>query len=277
MPKFSCRKLRETGQAFENFLLAEGLDKETNRECLRTIYNQKFKPRYGPARSLAPNRGPTSPPRPPRRAALPAGAGGTQLPRRLGGSWGGADIPSRAVPTPRPPGPADPCAHVPRRASRASLAPRRPGPGRGRAGTRGSCGRGDSAGRGGGARGVGVWASRTRGEADSWWRRRRAPARAAWHPRPLVEGLLQGPLCLPIPPPRPPKAGVGGRTSGSSEGEKAPTTYVPNLREHLWLLHGDPGQASPQATPSILWLKALWSPFLLPSKWKSKRLHSVQP
>ncbi|XP_036198908.1 helicase MOV-10 isoform X2 [Myotis myotis] len=47
MPKFSCRKLRETGQAFENFLLAEGLDKETDRECLRTIYNQKFKPSFG--------------------------------------------------------------------------------------------------------------------------------------------------------------------------------------------------------------------------------------
>ncbi|XP_028009872.1 helicase MOV-10 isoform X2 [Eptesicus fuscus] len=47
MPKFSCRKLRETGQGFENFLLAEGLDKETDRECLRNIYNEKFKSSFG--------------------------------------------------------------------------------------------------------------------------------------------------------------------------------------------------------------------------------------
>ncbi|XP_016078888.1 PREDICTED: putative helicase MOV-10 isoform X1 [Miniopterus natalensis] len=45
--KFSCRQLRETGQGFENFLLAQGLDMETDREQLRTIYNQKFKTSFG--------------------------------------------------------------------------------------------------------------------------------------------------------------------------------------------------------------------------------------
>ncbi|XP_015979789.2 helicase MOV-10 isoform X1 [Rousettus aegyptiacus] len=41
--KFSCRQLRETGQRFENFLVEKGLDSETDREKLRTIYNQDFK------------------------------------------------------------------------------------------------------------------------------------------------------------------------------------------------------------------------------------------
>ncbi|CAK6439183.1 unnamed protein product [Pipistrellus nathusii] len=47
MPKFSCRKLREAGQGFENFLLAEGLDQETDRERLRSVYNEKFKSSFG--------------------------------------------------------------------------------------------------------------------------------------------------------------------------------------------------------------------------------------
>lgn len=45
--KFSCRKLRETGQSFESFLAERGLDLETDRERLRMIYNHDFKPRYG--------------------------------------------------------------------------------------------------------------------------------------------------------------------------------------------------------------------------------------
>lgn len=45
--KFSCRKLRETGQRFESFLAERGLDLETDRERLRTIYNHDFKPSYG--------------------------------------------------------------------------------------------------------------------------------------------------------------------------------------------------------------------------------------
>lgn len=44
--KFSCRKLRETGQRFESFLAERGLDLETDRERLRTIYNHDFKPRH---------------------------------------------------------------------------------------------------------------------------------------------------------------------------------------------------------------------------------------
>lgn len=44
--KFSCRKLRETGQSFESFLAERGLDLETDRERLRMIYNRDFKPRY---------------------------------------------------------------------------------------------------------------------------------------------------------------------------------------------------------------------------------------
>lgn len=43
--KFSCRKLRETGQRFESFLAERGLDLETDRERLRAIYNRDFKPR----------------------------------------------------------------------------------------------------------------------------------------------------------------------------------------------------------------------------------------
>ncbi|XP_021121333.1 putative helicase MOV-10 isoform X3 [Heterocephalus glaber] len=41
--KFSRRQLRETGQDFQSFLLDRGLDKETDRELLRTIYNRDFK------------------------------------------------------------------------------------------------------------------------------------------------------------------------------------------------------------------------------------------
>ncbi|VCX43046.1 unnamed protein product, partial [Gulo gulo] len=51
--KFSCRQLRETGQCFESFLVDRGLDMETDRERLRTVYNWDFKIRYGPAHSPA--------------------------------------------------------------------------------------------------------------------------------------------------------------------------------------------------------------------------------
>lgn len=45
--KFSCRQLRITGQRFESFLLDQGLDRETDREELRTIYNGDFKTSCG--------------------------------------------------------------------------------------------------------------------------------------------------------------------------------------------------------------------------------------
>jgi hypothetical protein len=90
--KFSYRQLRETGQGFESFLADRGLEKETDRERLRTIYNRDFKTRYGPAH-----------PRP-RSARGPRGAGGRDVvtptpqslvPRGSGGSTG-----SRASPRP---------------------------------------------------------------------------------------------------------------------------------------------------------------------------------
>lgn len=82
--KFSCRQLRDTGQCFESFLEVRGLDMETDREKLRTIYNQDFKTRYGLAESPAQNRGPSSLPRPSRwgHRSRP-GSGGTQLPQWL--------------------------------------------------------------------------------------------------------------------------------------------------------------------------------------------------
>uniref|UniRef100_A0A8I3N3E0 RNA helicase n=1 Tax=Canis lupus familiaris TaxID=9615 RepID=A0A8I3N3E0_CANLF len=45
--KFSCRQLRETGQRFESFLVERGLDMETDRERLRTVYNWDFKISFG--------------------------------------------------------------------------------------------------------------------------------------------------------------------------------------------------------------------------------------
>ncbi|XP_073906849.1 helicase MOV-10 isoform X3 [Castor canadensis] len=45
--KFSYRQLRETGQGFESFLADRGLEKETDRERLRTIYNRDFKTSFG--------------------------------------------------------------------------------------------------------------------------------------------------------------------------------------------------------------------------------------
>ncbi|XP_073752225.1 helicase MOV-10 isoform X2 [Callorhinus ursinus] len=45
--KFSCRQLRETGQCFESFLVDRGLDMETDRERLRTVYNWDFKISFG--------------------------------------------------------------------------------------------------------------------------------------------------------------------------------------------------------------------------------------
>ncbi|XP_032216611.1 helicase MOV-10 isoform X2 [Mustela erminea] len=45
--KFSCRQLRETGQCFESFLVDRGMDMETDRERLRTVYNWDFKISFG--------------------------------------------------------------------------------------------------------------------------------------------------------------------------------------------------------------------------------------
>ncbi|XP_058159010.1 helicase MOV-10 isoform X1 [Dasypus novemcinctus] len=45
--KFSRRQLRETGQCFESFLVERGLDVETDRERLRTLYNRDFKTSFG--------------------------------------------------------------------------------------------------------------------------------------------------------------------------------------------------------------------------------------
>lgn len=229
-------------------------------------------PRPGPE-SRAPFAATTpalGPPCPPERGA---GGRGTQFPRQLRGSWGGADIPSRGAHAPSTrPAPAEPLRPRPAKSLPRIPRPRLPGPGRGRAGgqppLRGA--RGTAPG-GGGARGVGVWASRTRGEAASWWRR--APARAAWHPRPLVEGLLQVPLHHPTPAPswcRRENLREFGRRKGTNYiGTEPPLAPVaPPWRPRPGPSPGD---------PSILWLKAVRSPSLLPSKWKSKRLHSVQP
>lgn len=98
--KFSCRKLRETGQGFESFLAERGLDLETDRERLRAIYNRDFKPRYGPA-----HRGP------PRRGASAPGGGATFPPRahrdaspgRSGRSGPGRPPPAPAHAQPAPP------------------------------------------------------------------------------------------------------------------------------------------------------------------------------
>lgn len=45
--KFSCQQLRKSGQSFEDFLTERGLDLETDRERLRMVYNQDFKPSIG--------------------------------------------------------------------------------------------------------------------------------------------------------------------------------------------------------------------------------------
>lgn len=141
--KFSCRQLRETGQRFENFLVEKGLDSETDREKLRTIYNQDFKIRYGPAHSPAlrasatPAAGPPFPPR---------GAESLQLPPAVAAPAGpgAAQTSPPALPTPRPrrPEPARPLcrgrAAAPRPGAEPPaqpLLPRRPGPGRGPAAT----------------------------------------------------------------------------------------------------------------------------------------------
>lgn len=140
--KFSCRQLRETGQCFESFLVVRGLDMETDREQLRTIYNRDFKIRYGPAHSPALNRGPSRDPY--GGATLPArGAEGHSSRSGAGWSRGGADLPSRAVPTPRPrrpeparSAPAGPLRRVPAESLPRSRALGAPGLGRGPAATR---------------------------------------------------------------------------------------------------------------------------------------------
>uniref|UniRef100_Q9HCE1-3 Isoform 3 of Helicase MOV-10 n=1 Tax=Homo sapiens TaxID=9606 RepID=Q9HCE1-3 len=50
--KFSCRQLREAGQCFESFLVVRGLDMETDRERLRTIYNRDFKISLASSKSI---------------------------------------------------------------------------------------------------------------------------------------------------------------------------------------------------------------------------------
>lgn len=54
--KFSCRQLRETGQSFESFLVVRGLDMETDRERLRTIYNRDFKISLASSKSILQSR-----------------------------------------------------------------------------------------------------------------------------------------------------------------------------------------------------------------------------
>lgn len=145
--KFSCRQLRETGQSFESFLVVRGLDMETDRERLRTIYNRDFKIRYAPAHSPAQNRAPSLPPRSPRRGQPSrVGAERRSSPSGSGPSRGGADLPSRNMPTPhqrRPlcPGRAGPLRQVPAESLPLSPPPRRRGPGS-RAWGRGSSGAG---------------------------------------------------------------------------------------------------------------------------------------
>lgn len=103
--KFNVRQLRETGQCFENFLLVQGLDMETNREQLRIIYNQNFKTRYGRAPCLARIAGPAHR-HDPRRRGHPSRASVQGRSSRSGSGRsrgrGGADVPSRLVPTPLP-------------------------------------------------------------------------------------------------------------------------------------------------------------------------------
>lgn len=117
--KFSCRQLRETGQRFENFLVDRGQDRETDRERLRTIYNQDFKTRYGPAHSPAPKRGPSLPPLPPRRghSSRPGARENGSSPSGSGGSRGRAAPPPARCPRPA------------RAASAASIPPALPLPG----------------------------------------------------------------------------------------------------------------------------------------------------
>lgn len=126
--KFSCRQLRETGQCFESFLVVRGLDMETDRERLRTIYNRDFKTRYGPAHSLAQNRGPSAPPRPPRRGHLSRPGARKEAAPPVAQPGPGAAQTSPPAPCPRPASAArsppalprpGPCAESARVASRA--------------------------------------------------------------------------------------------------------------------------------------------------------------
>lgn len=161
--KFSCRQLRETGQSFESFLVVRGLDMETDRERLRTIYNRDFKIRYAPAHSPAQNRAPSLPPRSPRRGQPSrVGAERDAAPRVAQARLGAVPTSPPAI-CPRPTSAArsalagpGPCAKSPRRASRSARPHGAAGPGRGRGG-------GDPRER--------AQASRARGErAACWWR-----------------------------------------------------------------------------------------------------------
>lgn len=238
--KFSCRQLRETGQCFESFLVDRGLDMETDRERLRTVYNWDFKIRYGPAHSPAQIRGPSSPPRPPPRGhpSRPGARRDAAPPVAQAGP--GAAQTSPPAPCPRPASAARSPPALPARApapspGAAPLAqpapPGGPGPGgeRGPALTRRSRGRGA-----GGALGVGGGELGARGGQASRDRGRKLPAAGGrpWRglcgdPRPAAEGLLPRGVRYPAEPRRP---GVGGRIAGSSAKKKrAQTTCVPNL------------------------------------------------
>lgn len=192
--KFSVRQLRETGQCFENFLLIQGLDMETNREQLRIIYNRNFKTRYGLAPSLAQNRGPGSPPRPPWRghpSTLPAPACRDAAPAvALVGPGAGAVQTSPPAWCPRPSvsvGASPPSSAPAGTLHRSPLGepPAQPAPG---------CpGRGPALGdlRGEGRIGWGESpASRKRGEGGFWWRWRTEARAARAFPHRLVGGLL---------------------------------------------------------------------------------------
>lgn len=164
--KFNCRQLREMGQRFEDFLVAEGLDMETDRERLRTIYNRDFKTRYGigplpgpespaPLAATTPSAGPPFPPQGAEGRSSPSGSG-----RSRGGS---APLPRSAHAPPAPPAPPAARRLCPGRAPAPSPRedpPLQPSPRAARdpAGKRGAAptrrlrglGRGDSARRGGG-------------------------------------------------------------------------------------------------------------------------------
>lgn len=125
--KFSRRQLRETGQSFQSFLLDRGLDMETDRERLRTIYNRDFKARYGPAHPDPEPRGPAR-----HQATTTARRGPPSRPGRggtpLAAAW---PVLGRRRPAPAPcPCPASAARVPPALCGRASaLGPRREAPG----------------------------------------------------------------------------------------------------------------------------------------------------
>lgn len=192
--KFSCRQLREAGQCFESFLVVRGLDMETDRERLRTIYNRDFKIRYGPAHSRPRIAGPACCHDPCAGATFPApGRRGTQLPQRLRPVLGRRrpPLPRLAHAPPAPPGARPFCpswapAPSPRAEPPALPAPQAAGTRGwelGPASTRRSRGLRDSARGGGGEPPEGGQASRERGEEAACWGLR-ARARALRRPLP---------------------------------------------------------------------------------------------